>query len=84
MMDLGQLLAQMVFASLGTMYVVFLGVSAIRYASKGSAGAQVLGAALILMGFGNMQDPTMERVQHVRQLKKHEEDDSGAPPETGK
>ena len=29
-----------------------------------------------------MQDPTMERVQQVRQLKKYEEDDSGASPET--
>ena len=81
MTDAGQFLAQVV-ASLGTMYVVFLGISAIQYASKGSAGAQVFGAALILMGFGNMQDPTMERVQQIRQLKKYEEEDSGASPET--
>jgi hypothetical protein len=81
-MDASQLFAKVVLAFLGTVYLVFLGVSAIRYVSKGTAGAHVLGGALILMGFGNMQDPTMEMVQQARQVEKHEEDDSGDPPET--
>lgn len=81
-MDAAQLFAQVVLAFLGASYLVFLGVCMIRYASRGSAGAHVLGAGLILMGFGNMQDPTMEMVQQAKQVKKHEEDDSGDPPRT--
>jgi hypothetical protein len=62
-------------------YLVILGLQAVRFASRGSSGAHVLGAVLILVGFGNMQDPTMEMVARTREEKQSEDDDSGDPPE---
>lgn len=81
-MDLLKIFARFVFACVSLTYLIFLGVQAVRYAKSGSGGAHVLGAALILMGFGNMQDPTMEMAALTRQTRRHEEDDSGDPPES--
>jgi hypothetical protein len=82
-MELARLFAQFVFACVAIIYLAILGIKTVQYASRGSAGAHVLGAALILMGFGNMQDPTMEMVAQAKQQKRSEEDDSGDPPEPG-
>jgi hypothetical protein len=60
--------------------LVLLGIKAVRYAKGGSSGAHVLGAVLILMGFGNMQDPTMEMVARAKEQRRSDEDDSGDPP----
>lgn len=61
--------------------LVWAGVQAVRYARRGSAGAHVLGAVFILLGFGNMQDPTMQTIAEAKQRKSSEEDDSGDPPD---
>jgi hypothetical protein len=61
--------------------LVWAGVQAVKYARRGSAGAHVLGAVFILLGFGNMQDPTMQTVAEAKQRKGSEEDDSGDPPD---
>ena len=80
-MDPIQLLARVTFATIGTLFLVGLAINLVQYAKKASAGAYVLGTVFMLMGFGNMQDPTMEMVQQAKQVKKHEEDDSGDPPD---
>ena len=78
-MDSVRVFAQFVFACVAFIYLIVLGFQAIHYASRGSSGAHVLGAVLILVGFGNMQDPTMEMVARTKQVKRSEEDDSGDP-----
>lgn len=64
--------------------LVWIGALAVRYAKKGTPGAQVLGAVFLLFGMGNIRDPSNEIVQQAKQLKRREEDDSGDPPATEK
>ena len=78
-MFVARLLADTVFAGVALAFLVFLAVKAVRLAKKGSQGAHVLGAALLLFGFGNFRDPTNEIVQQAKQLKRRDEDDSGDP-----
>lgn len=79
-MVLVRLIADTVFAVVALAVVGWLGVRAVRFAKKGASGAQVLGAAFLLFGFGNFRDPTNEIVQQAKQLKQREDDDSGDPP----
>jgi len=80
-MELTHLVSQVVFATAGLTFFVGLGARAVRYAKKGSAGAQVLGAAFLFFSMGNMRDPSDEIMQQAKQLKRREEDDSGDPPD---
>jgi hypothetical protein len=82
-MDMAELIAQFVFACVAFVYLVVLCVQMVVYAKTGSGGAHVLGAVFILMGFGNMQDPTMEMAARAKEERRHEEDDSGDPPASG-
>jgi len=82
-MEIARLFAQLVFACVAFTFTVLLFIHAVQYARRGSGGAHVLGAFLILVGFGNMQDPTMEMVAQAKQQRRSEEDDSGDPPESG-
>jgi hypothetical protein len=56
-------------------------VKAVRFAKKGTPGAEVLGAVFLLFGFGNFRDPTNDLVHQAQRLKRREEDDSGDPPD---
>jgi hypothetical protein len=78
---MARLFAQVVIACIAVIYLVVLGVQAVSYARGGSGGAHVLGTVFILMGFGNMQDPTMEMAARAMEERRHEEDDSGDPPD---
>lgn len=46
----------------------------------GSAAAHALGAAFLLMGFGNFRDPTNEIVLAAKDHKQRKENDQGDPP----
>jgi len=82
-MDIARLFGQAVFATVAIASLFWVGVQAVRFAKKGSPGAEVLGAALLLFSFGNFRDPLNETVQEAKQLKRREEDDSGDPPNEG-
>jgi len=78
-MDVDRLFRVLGFLAILAIFIT-LCVLAVRYAKKGSGGAAVLGAALMLMGFGNMRDPTNTAVQEAKQSKKGQEGESGDPP----
>ena len=77
---LARLFATTVFAAvaLGSFFV--LGVRLVLLSKRGTAAAHVLGAAFMLMGFGNMLDPTKELVQAAKEHKQRKENDQGDPP----
>ncbi len=50
---------------------------ATRRAKRGGEGIHVVGAVLMLMGFGNMRDPTNETVQVAKQTRRRDSGDSG-------
>jgi hypothetical protein len=79
-MELARLFAKVVFAVVALAFLGALMVRAVRYAKKGSPGAQALGLTLLLFGWGNIRDPTENIVQQAKQLKRREEDDAGDPP----
>ena len=79
-MDLTHFIAQVVFATVALAFVVTLSVRAVRFAKRGTAGAQVLGAGFMLLSGGNIRDPDNELVEQAKQLKQRDEDDSGDPP----
>jgi hypothetical protein len=80
-MEIARLFATTVFAVVALTSMFALGVQLVRLSKKASAAAHVLGAAFMLIGFGNFRDPTNEIVQQAKQLKRREEDDSGDPPD---
>jgi hypothetical protein len=80
MEDVARVFVQSIFGTVSLTFLVALGVQLIRYAKKGSPGAQVLGATFMLLSFGNIRDPSNELIQEAKQLKRREEDDSGDPP----
>lgn len=81
-MEAVTLFAQLVLAAVALALLVTLGVRAIRFAKKGTPGAQMLGSALLLVTpLGNFRDPTNEMVEQAKQVKQREEDDSGDPPD---
>jgi hypothetical protein len=85
-MDAALLLGQILFVVAVFALLVRVGVKLVRYAKKGTPGAQVLGAAFLLsglFGIGNFRDPTNDIVHQAQRLKRREEDDAGDPPEHG-
>ena len=79
-MELARLFAQVVFAAVTLTFVVTLAVRAIRFAKRGTPGAQALGAGFLLMSVGYFRDPVREMVEEAKEAKREEEDDSGDPP----
>ena len=81
---LARLFATSVFAvvALGSLFA--LGVRLVLLSKKGTAAAHMLGAAFMLMGFGNMRDPSDEIVQAAKEHKQRKENDQGDPPDTGR
>ena len=79
---LARLFATSVFAvvALGSLFA--LGVRLVLLSKKGTAAAHMLGAAFMLMGFGNMRDPSEEIVQAAKEHKQRKENDQGDPPDT--
>jgi len=63
--------------------LVLLMVWLVRYARRGSRGARALGAVFLLLGFGNIKDPTEEIAQQAQRYKLRDQDDSGKPPGPG-
>ncbi len=80
-MDLARLFATVVFGIVAMTSVFALGVQLILLSKKGSAAAHVLGAAFLLMGFGNIRDPANEIVQAAKELKQRKDNDQGDPPD---
>ena len=80
-MELARLLATAIFAVVAVTSLIALGVQLVRFGKKATPAAHVLGATFMLMGFGNMRDPSNDMVQQAKQLKQREDDDSGDPPE---
>jgi hypothetical protein len=78
-MELAHLVSQVIFATVGATFLVALMGRAVRLAKRGSAGAHVLGAALLFFSMGNMRDPTDDIVQQAKQLKRRNEDGAGDP-----
>ena len=81
-MDVARLVATVVFGVVAMTSLFVLGVRLIPLSKKGSAAAHVLGAAFMLIGFGNFRDPTNETVQAAKELKQRKENDQGDPPDT--
>jgi hypothetical protein len=78
--ELARLFAQVVFATVALTFVAALAVRAIRFAKRGTPGAQALGDAFLLASFGYFGDQTREMVEEAKDLEREEEDDSGDPP----
>ena len=80
-MEIARLFATAVFAAVALTSLLALGVQLVRVGKKATTAAHVLGATFMLIGFGNLRDPTNETVQQAKQLKQREDDDSGDPPD---
>lgn len=80
-MDGIQPLLRILLETAAAALLVYLGVRLIGYAGKRSTGAYVLGAALLLFGLGNVQDPRNEALLVAQQLKPKKGSESGDPPE---
>ncbi len=65
----------------GAVLLAYAGVRLIHYARRRSTGAYVLGAALLLFGLGNVQDPRNEALLVAQQLKPKKGNDAGDPTE---
>ena len=61
--------------------LLYIGVRLVAYARKRSAGAYALGAALMLFGVGNVQDPPNEKFLEAQQPKPRKGNESGDPPD---
>lgn len=79
---LARLFATSVFAVVALGSLLALGVRLVLLSKKGTAAAHMLGAAFMLMGFGNMRDPSDEIVQAAKEHKQRKENDQGDPPDT--
>jgi hypothetical protein len=71
---------RLLLPSAGFVILVILMVWLVRYAKRGSRGAHALGAAFLLLGFGNVKDPTDEIAQQAQRYKLRDQDESGEPP----
>jgi hypothetical protein len=76
-----RLFATSVFSAVALGSLFALGVRLVLLSKKGTAAAHVLGAAFMLMGFGNMRDPSDEIVQAAKEHKQRKENDQGDPPD---
>ena len=79
---LARLFATSVFAVVALGFLFALGVRLVLLSKKGTAATHMLGAAFMLMGFGNMRDPSDEIVQAAKEHKQRKENDQGDPPDT--
>jgi len=79
---LARLVATVVFAAVAMTSLFALGVQLVLLSKRGTAAAHVLGAAFMLMGFGNMRDPSNEIVQAAKENKQRKENDQGDPPDS--
>lgn len=79
---LARALATSVFAAVALVSLFALGVRLVLLSKKGTAAAHILGAAFMLMGFGNMRDPSDEIVRAAKEHKHRKENDQGDPPDT--
>ena len=79
-MEVARLFATVVFAAVAVTSLLALGVQLVLLSRKGSAAAHALGAAFLLLGFGNFRDPTNETVQAAKEHKQRKENDQGDPP----
>jgi hypothetical protein len=73
--------ATVVFATVALAFLFVLGARLVLLSKKGSAAAHVLGATFMLIGFGNMRDPSNEIVQAAKEHKQRKENDQGDPPD---
>ncbi len=80
-MDGIHLLLRILLETGAVLVLTYAGVRLIRYARRRSTGAYVLGAALLLFGLGNVQDPRNEALLVAQQLKPKKGNESGDPPE---
>ena len=64
----------------GAALLIWLGVIMIKAAKKGGGGMQALGAALMMLGWGNMRDPGNNPVAEAQDGRLRKSEDSGEPP----
>ena len=79
--EVARLFATAVFATVALASLFALGARLILLSKKGSAAAHMLGAVFMLIGFGNMRDPSNEIVQAAKEHKQRKENDQGDPPD---
>lgn len=80
-MELARAFATVVFGAVAMTSLFALGVQLVLLSKRGTAAAHALGAAFLLMGFGNFRDPTNEIVQAAKDNRQRKENDQGDPPD---
>ena len=69
-----------VLAALGaTTFIIWLGVVMTRAAKRGGGGMQALGAAMLMLGWGNMRDASNNPVAEAKDGRAEKGSPSGDP-----
>lgn len=63
----------------GTAVVIWIGIVMLKAAKKGGGGMQALGAALMMLGWGNMRDPSNNPVAEAQDGRIRKGSHSGEP-----
>jgi hypothetical protein len=65
----------------GASLLIWVGVVMVKAAKKGGGGMQALGAALMMLGWGNMRDPGSNPVAEAQDGRIRKGTHSGDPPD---